>query len=368
LSEGLDLTERIEAVRVGYAPIQMAEPMRTAYHDVTETHNALVEIRVDGLAGQGVALTLRHRHAEAVCAVAADLGQLLIGEDARDVRGHWRRMLRHLNLTGRAGIGLFALAAIDTALWDVLAQRAGMPFYQLLGGSSVQLPVYAQPGWFWKPVEAVIDEARRYVEQGFRHYKMRIGSQDWRSDVKRVETVRNALPDDVGLLVDANQGWNRRDALAACRALDALELYWIEEPVDSDDLEGCAAITAAIQTPIAAGESMFGSRGMVDLIQARAASILMPDLQHCGGPTGFMQVMTHAEFARLPISNHIFTEVSIHLLATCGDPLIVEHMPGWWDGLFDRPLNIVDGAMRPPEDPGIGYRFSDRAADALTPR
>src|SRR5207253_834449 len=149
--------------------------------------------------------------------------------------------------TGRTGIGLLAVAAIDTALWDLAAQAAGVPLYRLAGGASRSLPVYAQPGWLSLPVEGVIEEALFFVEQGFRHYKLRVGSADWRADVERVRRVREALPADVALLVDANQGWSRFLALEACRALDELGLYWIEEPVDALDFEGCAAVAAAVE-------------------------------------------------------------------------------------------------------------------------
>lgn len=356
---------KIEAIRIGHVPVRMAQPMRTAIHETNETHNALVEIEAEGLTGQGAALTLSPEHARSVCEVAADLAAELRDRDSGEVRDHWQRLRHRLNLTGRTGIGLLALCALDTALWDLLAQEAGLPLYRLLGASRRELPVYAQPGWLSTPVEQLIEEALAYRDQGYRFYKLRVGSSDWRSDVARVSRVREAVGAGLALLVDANQGWSRIEALAAARALDGLGLTWIEEPVDADDIEGCAQVAAAIETPVAAGESRFGTAGMLPLIEQRAASILMPDLQHCGGPTGFLQVATQAELAGLPISNHLFTQVSVHLLAACPNALIVEWMPGWWDDLFDRPLDVVDGKIRPPERPGIGYRFSAHAKQLL---
>ena len=357
---------KIEAIRIGHASVRMARPMRTAIHETTHTENALVEVHAEGLVGQGAALTLKPNQARAVCSMIADLSEDLTGRDARDVRAHWEGMWLRLNLTGQTGIGALALSALDTALWDLLAQQAGMPLYRLLGAAHAELPVYTQGGWLSYPVQQLVEEALSYQEQGYRYYKMRVGSPDWRGDVSRVEQVREALDPAVKLLVDANQGWSTADALAAARALDDLGLYWIEDPVDASNLDGCARVAAAITTPVAAGETAFGVAGFRPLIERQAAGILMPDLQHCGGPSGFMRVAIQADLANLPISSHLFAQVSIHLLAACRNALIVEYMPGWWDDLFDRPLDISGGVIRPPEDPGIGFRFSDATSQQLT--
>ncbi len=357
---------KIEAIHIGHASVRMASPMRTAIHETTHTENALVEIHAEGLVGQGAALTLKPNQARAVCGMIVDLGEDLLGRDARDVRAHWEGMWLRLNLIGQTGIGALALSALDTALWDLLAQQAGMPLYRLLGAAHSALPVYTQGGWLSYTAEELVEEALSCEEQGYRHYKMRVGSPDWRNDVARVERVREALDPDVHLLVDANQGWSTVDALAAAQALDDLGLYWIEEPVDVSNVDGCARVAATIATPVAAGETVFGTVGFRPLIEQQAAGILMPDLQHCGGPTGFMRVATQADLANLPISSHLFTQVSVHLLVACRNALIVEYMPGWWDDLFDRPLGISDGIIRPPNDPGIGFRFSEATSRQLT--
>jgi mandelate racemase len=357
---------KIEAIRIGHASVRMARPMRTAIHETTHTENALVEVCAEGLVGQGAALTLKPNQARAVCSMIADLSEDLTGRDARYVRAHWEDMWLRLNLTGQTGIGALALSALDTALWDLLAQQAGMPLYRLLGAAHAELPVYTQGGWLSYPVQQLVEEALSYQEQGYRYYKMRVGSSDWRSDVSRVERVREALDPAVHLLVDANQGWATPDALTAARALDDLGLYWIEEPVEASNVDGCARVAAAITTPVAAGETVFGAAGFRPLIEQQAAGILMPDLQHCGGPSGFMRVATQADLADLPISGHLFAQVSVHLLAACRNALIVEHMPGWWDDLFDRPLDISGGVIRPPQDPGIGFRFSETTSKQLT--
>ncbi|MCA1656165.1 MAG: mandelate racemase/muconate lactonizing enzyme family protein [Actinobacteria bacterium] len=358
---------RIDRIRIGYAPVPMRAPMRTAIHSTTHTHNALVEITADGVSGQGAALTLAAGQAQAVCRVLEDFAGLLHGTDPRDIRALAAQLRQRVSLTGQSGISMLALSAIDTALWDLHARAADLPLYRMLGGSPDPLPVYAQPGWLSLSDEELVAEALAVQEQGFGHYKMRVGSPDWRHDVQRVSRVRAALDPATQLLVDANQGWSRIDALAAARALDDLALFWLEEPVDVDDVAGMARVAAAIRTPVAAGESVFGTEGMRPLIEHGAAAVLMPDLQHCGGPTGFLLAAAQAQLAGLPISNHLFIEVSIHLLAACPNAAIVEYMPGWWDDLFHRPPDIRNGTLRPSDEPGTGVRFRDDAEATLVP-
>lgn len=352
-------------VRVGLASVPMLRPMGTAIHAATHTHNALVEIHADGLVGQGAALTLSAGQAKAVCCVLSDMAELLVGRDPREIRSLWDEMRRMVNLTGATGLSMLAISAIDTALWDLHARAAQQPLFRLLGGSAAPLPVYTQPGWLVLSIDELVEEALMAEEEGFMHYKMRAGSPDWRSDLERVQRVRQECTESMGLLVDANQGWSRIDARAAALALDELDLFWLEEPVDAADVDGMARLAAAIDTPLAAGEGAFGAPELRPLIESAATDVLMLDLQHCGGPTGFLMAATQAQLAGLPISNHLFTEASIHLLAACPNSQIVEHMPGWWDELFDRPLLIEDGTIRPSEDPGIGARFREDAAGTL---
>src|SRR5262245_31802001 len=153
---------RIDCIRVGVCAVPMARPMRTAVHCATHTHNALVEVEAAGLVGQGAALTLHRGQADAVVALIADLAGTLIGRDAGAVRKHWEDMRRRLSLVGTAGIGALAVAAIDTALWDLLGKRTGLPLFRLLGAERRSLPVYAQGGWLSMSPEEVVEEANAY--------------------------------------------------------------------------------------------------------------------------------------------------------------------------------------------------------------
>ena len=340
--------------------------MRTGLHSATQTHNALVQISASGVTGQGAALTLAAGQALAVLAMVRDLAPLVMGRDPREPRAIWADLRRRLNLTGSVGIGLLALSAIDSALWDLHARAIELPLYRLLGAGATSFPVYAQPGWASLSVEELVEEALGYEAQGFRHYKMRIGAGPWQVARDRVAAVRSALAPDAALLGDANQGWNRIEARQAARALDELGMFWIEEPLAADDVDGMAELASRVRTPLAAGETMFGAEGLQPLLDQRAVAVLMPDLQHCGGPTGFLKAAAAAERAGVPISNHLFLETSVHLLAAFENTLVVEHMPGWWDDLYVEPPQIHDGRIRPRDTPGVGVRFREDFASVFT--
>src|SRR5437868_264211 len=135
---------RIDHIRVGFVALPMPRPLRTPGRETTHTYNALIEVCAGGLRGQGMAFAFKPHQARAICEMLADLAEEIRDRDVCGVRGHWERMWRRLNLTGQNGIGMLALSAIDTALWDLLAQVAGLPLYVLLGGSQSDLPAYAQ--------------------------------------------------------------------------------------------------------------------------------------------------------------------------------------------------------------------------------
>jgi L-alanine-DL-glutamate epimerase-like enolase superfamily enzyme len=187
--------------------------------------------------------------------------------------------------------------------------------------------------------------------------KMRIGRARPAEDVERVRRVREAVGPDVGLLVDVNQGWDEPTALRVGRELEAFGLSWLEEPLPYEDLEGCARVAAALTTPVATGESDYGSLAMKRHLEARAADVLMPDLQRMGGVTGFLDAAALCQAWHQPVSSHLFTETSCHLLAAAPNGLILEHMP-WWDALFTEPLSVADGHVLVPERPGIGLELS----------
>ena len=227
-----------------------------------------------------------------------------------------------------------------------------------------EAPVYASGGlWLSSSIDELQREAADFVAAGFRAVKMRVAPGKPEAMVARVRAVREAIGPDIGLMVDANQQLSVPEAIHLGRALEPFTLTWFEEPVICHDHEGEAAVAAALDTPIASGETVHTHRGVLRMLQARAADILMPDVQRMGGPTEFLKAAALCEAFNTPISSHLFPEVSLPLLAALPNALYLEYMP-WFEPLYGQTL-VLNGTGQAvvPTAPGWGIGF-DRAAIA----
>jgi L-alanine-DL-glutamate epimerase-like enolase superfamily enzyme len=268
---------------------------------------------------------------------------------------------RALNFVGHAGLSLMALCPLDTACWDLAARAAGQPLFRYLGGDRTRVPTYASSGlWLDYSVDALLSEAEAFVKQGHRAMKVRVGRKDPEEDVERVRILRDAVGTDAALLADVNQGWDEPTAIRVGRRLEAHDLYWLEEPLPYDDLAGCARVAAALDMRIATGETDYGSAAMKRHLEARAADVLMPDLQRMGGPTEFLRAAALCQAWQQPVSSHLFTETSAHLLAAAPNALILEHM-AWWEPLYTEPPRLEAGCIVLSERPGLGTELSPEA-------
>jgi mandelate racemase len=348
----------------GFRTHQLAVPLRERMVNGTFEFEALEHVLFELDAGEatgiGYAMAFERRQAEAIRSLVVDLAETLVGRSVASLRAVWRQLWTRITYVGHAGPPVMALSAVDTALWDLLAQSAGLPLFRLLGAARSSLPVYVTGGWLGAGKGQLVEEAQAVAERGIERFKLKVGSADWRVDVDRVAHLREAVP-ELQLMVDANQGWSVRSAIAAGRALGELGVTWLEEPVPIDDLAGSARVAAALEIPVASGESLFTSREFARLIEARAADVLMPDLMRSGGPAEFLRIATLAEARALPVSSHLFPEISAHMMAACSNATLVELVPEWSEGIFDQPPRIEDGRIHLSGRPGLGFGFSERA-------
>jgi L-alanine-DL-glutamate epimerase-like enolase superfamily enzyme len=335
--------------------------VRTARHDHAHADTVAVEMRTDaGLVGAGYCFAFGARRARALAELVEDLAELYVGKPPAPQARHTEAW-RALNFIGHAGPSLMALAALDGACWDLAARGAGLPLFRYLGGDRSLVPAYASSGlWLDYSIDDLLRDAEAFRAAGHRAMKLRVGRADPEEDIERVRIVRDALGGEAALLADANQGWDEPTALRVGRRLEEHDLYWLEEPVAYDDLAGCARIAAALDMRIATGETDYGSAGMKRHLEARAADVLMPDLQRMGGPTEFLRAAALCQAWQQPVSSHLFTETSAHLLAATPNALILEHM-AWWEPLFARPLTVEGGCVVLDEQPGIGVELSPAA-------
>jgi D-galactarolactone cycloisomerase len=260
---------------------------------------------------------------------------LIIGEDPINKEYIWHKVYNLLRDSGQKGMPIQALSGIDIALWDILAKKAKLPLYQLLGGkTNNKIPVYGYGMMLQKKsVEELCElfktEANQIKEKNFKAMKMKVGLGP-KEDLKLVSAVREAIGDDFKLMVDANHAYNKNDALYVGRGLDEMEIYWFEEPVAPEDYDGYKELKEKLKTNIAGGEAEFTKYGWNQLIKKNCIDIAQPEVCGLGGITEYLKVSALAQSNFIPIVNHVWgsalsVAVNLHLLTSLPD------MPG---GLF----------------------------------
>jgi L-alanine-DL-glutamate epimerase-like enolase superfamily enzyme len=172
-----------------------------------------------------------------------------------------------------------------------------------------------------------------------------------------VRAVRTAIGPKIKLMADANQGLTESQAIRLGRALEEFDLTWFEEPLPAWDLDGLARVAAALDTPIASGETEYTRYGFRRMLELRSADVLMPDLQRVGGVSEFMRVGHMAESYDIPVSSHLFPETSLQVLGALANAIYLEYMP-WFSKLYNETIKFVEGQAIIPERPGWGFTFN----------
>jgi L-alanine-DL-glutamate epimerase-like enolase superfamily enzyme len=290
------------------------------------------------------------------------LAQLCVGDDPTQGEAIVARLRRAAGSAGPGGIFSLALAAIDTACWDLRGKAAGRSVCALLGGLRDRVPTYASGALMRPhPLDYLAKAGPRLRDMGFRQMKMQCGSEpSAAASVERVRVVREAIGPDVDLMCDINQLWSVHHAIDVGRRMDPYHLYWLEDPVTHDDYPGLARVADALATPIAAGEYHYGIAPFRHLLEARSIDIVMIDLLRVGGITQWLKVAGMAEAFNLPVVSHLLPEIHVHLVAAVPNGLTVEYMP-WTLRLFEDAPSIENGHLVVPERPGLGLTF-DAAA------
>ncbi len=308
-----------------------------------------------GLVGEHLLITLHGRHVRVVDEMVQSLAPLVIGRDPVHSTAIWADGWRQNNFVGHKGVAVMGLSAIDGALWDIRGKAAGLNIAALIGQARTAVPAYASGGlWIDRSIDALQAEASGFVAAGFRAVKMRVAVGPLPATEARVRAVREAIGPDIKLMADANQQLTAEQAIRMGRMLEAYDLTWFEEPLPAWDLAGVARVAAALDTPIASGETEYARYGFRTMLELQSADILMPDLQRVGGVTEFIRVAHLAAAFDVPVSSHLFSEMSLSVLAGLENATWLEHMP-WLAPLYRETIELVDGAAVVPDRPGWGF-------------
>lgn len=350
----------VRGLRVRCVDVPMRRPLRTSSGSVERAPLALIDLHTDeGVTGSAYLFCYTPLALAPVARLLENLLPLMQGADAAPL-ALVERLRARFRLLGDKGVAGMALAGIDMAAWDAQARARGLPLVRLLGAAPRPLPAYNSCGLGLIGADAARDEARALVAEGFDAIKVRLGYADADADLAVVRAVRDAVGDGVTLMADYNQGLSVGEAVRRCERLAGEGLHWIEEPTDADDWAGHAEIRRRSRGCIQMGENWWGPAEMARCLAAGACDLGMPDAMKIGGVGGWMQAAALADSAGLPLSSHLFPEVSAHLLAASPTAHWLEYVD-WAEPVLRAPLRRERGRAVADETAGSGIDWDEAA-------
>jgi L-alanine-DL-glutamate epimerase-like enolase superfamily enzyme len=318
----------------------------------------------DGAVGVGYTYTIGTGGSSVMALLRDHLAPRLVGRDSREIEAIWKDLFFHTHATAVGAITSLALAAIDTALWDLKARRAGEPLWKTAGGAQRSVPVYTtEGGWLHHSVAQLVDEAQGARAQGFRGAKIKVGRPVIAEDVARLAKVREAVGDDFAVMVDANQAFTVAEARRRAHAYAPLMLAWLEEPLPAEDLAGHVELAASASMPIAVGESLYHPSHFREYLERRACSVVQVDCARIGGITPWLKVAHLAEAFNAPVCPHFLMELHVSLTAAVPNGACVEYIPQL-DSITTSRIKLEDGHAVPPDTPGLGIDWDFGRIDA----
>jgi mandelate racemase len=292
-----------------------------------------------------------------------DLGAMLKGRRLAPIE-LFDAARKSLHFVGYEGLSMIAASGLDMAAWDALAKATNLPLCVLLGGSVGPVKSYNSNGLWLKDPEEVADEALELRDEGgFSGLKLRLGRNRVSDDLATLDAVRNAVGEEMHLMIDFNQGLDLAEALRRCHMIDDYGLAWIEEPIIYDNLDGYTQLADELKTPLQIGENFYGPREMHKALQKKASDLVMPDFMRIGGVTGWMRAAAIAGTAGIPVSTHLYPEVAAHMMRVTETAHWLEWQD-WADPILQRPYEIKDGLLHIPDVPGVGLEWNEEAVEA----
>ncbi len=350
------LTIRSLQARAVNAP--MSRPLQTSGGGVSAAPLVLVDLLTEeGITGYGYVFCYTPLALKPVARLIGNLEEVIKG-DAVAPQAIEQKLQKRFRLLGPQGLTGIAMAAIDLAAWDALAKACGLPLVRLLGGEPRPIPAYNSCGLGMIGSARAAAEAVELTAPGFRAIKVRLGYPDLKTDVEVIRAVRKAVGEEVCLMTDYNQSLSVAEAIRRVSALDHEQVYWIEEPTAADDYAGHARISREARTPIQLGENWWGPHDMSKSLSEGASDLAMPDVMKIGGITGWLRAAALAEAAGLPVSSHLFPEISAHLLAVTPTAHWLEYVD-WPNPILKEPLTAQDGQAVISDAPGIGVNWDE---------
>lgn len=346
--------ERVEILMVDLVPkvkrvdaIQSFTSQETPFVRITDS---------DGAVGTGYSYTIGTGGHSVIELLARTMAPALIGREAGMVEQIWRDLLFKTHATSVGAITSLALAAVDTALWDLRCRKAGLPLHVMAGGAQEKVRLYTtEGGWLHLDSEALVEDALRAQSDGFGGCKIKVG-RPIHEDVARLHAVRAAVGGGFEIFTDANQAFTVDQAIRRARHYEDADIGWFEEPLTADDLNGHVRLSQSTSIPIAIGESLYSHLHFREYLQAGACSIVQVDVARIGGITPWLKVAHLAETFNMPVCPHFLMELHVALCAAVPNARWVEYIPQL-DDLTTERMRIENGYAIPSHAPGLGIAW-----------
>lgn len=355
---------RITHARAYLVDLEVETVRTDAVQSFLKQETIFVELKSDdGLTGLGYSYTIGTGGAAVLSMLREHLVPRLVGMDAANVEQIWMDLFASTRATTTGAITSLALAAVDTAVWDLKSKRAAAPLWQVAGGFRQDVPLYdTEGGWLHLGTDELVSSAKASQAAGWPGLKVKIGKPHVSEDVERLRAVRDAVGPRMDIMVDANQSMTGPEAIRRARALEPLDIFWIEEPMPADDVSGHVRLAEATSIPVAVGESMYSVAQFREYLQRGAAGIVQVDVARIGGITPWLKVAHLAESFNVAVCPHFLMELHVSLLAAIPNGRYVEHIPQL-RAITKSEMTIADGRALAPSTPGLGIDWDMDAID-----
>jgi D-arabinonate dehydratase len=352
---------RIKTINTYKVTVPLNNPVIFATRKVYAREFTVVKIETDeNIDGWGI--TWWHHPAEIIDHY---IKSLIIGEDPFLYERIWNKMYAQL-YRERRGSAISAISAVDIAIWDIISKYYNKPLYKVLGGYREEVSCYISDGYYRekKGIEDLLEEIKQYLKMGFNSIKIKVGKLKLEDESERVKQVRDFIGPKRDLMVDANNGYSRIDALKIGKTFENLDVKWFEEPLNPDDLDGMSELRKKLRVPIAAGELDYLRYSFRDLIIRGSVDIIQPDVCFVGGITEFIKISSLASSFNVSVSPHAQHNIHTQLCAALPNCLTIEYFMKESDIQKDMYLYKMDikpenGHLKPLNKPGVGIEIDE---------
>jgi L-alanine-DL-glutamate epimerase-like enolase superfamily enzyme len=349
---------KINSYSVYSAKAKLAKPIADATHTLTEISFIVLRLQTEnGITGEAYMLSFQYS-AKAIAGAIKDVGEMVIGAEVNDTVKVFEEINAVNEYFGQEGINRWAQAAYNIAMWDAWCKILGQPIWKVLGSSRTEVPIYGSGGWLSYSIEELIAEVTDYKSRGFKAVKIKVGKPDWKEDLERLRLVREAVGNEINIMMDANQGMTVPTAIQLANAARQLNIHWFEEPIHHYDWQGYQLLRNQTGISLAMGEREYSTLPLRELIARNAIDIWQPDILRIGGVEAWRDSAALAGSFNIPVLPHYYKDYDIPLLCTIPNGAGAESFD-WIDPLIDHPMQIKNGLATPHNRAGWGFNFKD---------